>query len=123
MNTWVEISLSPSQQQLENNPNQNTKPPYNQKMGWTTLQTPIPIKKETSTTNSLAYESKKRLIEMQVIKKFFHSEEVLLERIDGSNPPPASAISEFVTIIRKYKQCAFIDPDVSFASDNLTWQN
>jgi hypothetical protein len=34
MDKWVEISLAPSQQQLENSSNQKTKPPHNQKMGW-----------------------------------------------------------------------------------------
>jgi len=44
------IPLSPSQQQLENNPNQKSKPAHNQRWDGTTMQPPILIKKENKET-------------------------------------------------------------------------
>jgi len=44
------ILLSPSQQQLENSPNQKSKQPQNQRWDGTVMQLPILIKKENKET-------------------------------------------------------------------------
>jgi hypothetical protein len=53
----LRIPLPPSQKQLENNPNQKSKKTLKQGWDGNTSKPTIPTKKETSTTNNIAYQN------------------------------------------------------------------